>query len=282
MIIGTAPVSGHLPATWRPIIKEAIMNKLDIVSGLHDFFSDDMEFVDLAEKYGVQLIDVRKQRRKMDCATGAIRFKKTPVVDVLSTDGYAGKNIVILELMKEARKRNINTGYVATGQTMSMMGPDAHCVIDALIADFMSGELERLVLEADKKGRDILFVEGQGSLSHIAYGCETLMVMYGSWPDAIVLAHNPFLKKRQGFPDFDMPRPEDEIRKLECMFPQAKVVAVTINGYKKSEEEVRDAIDEITSETGLPCTDVYRFGAKKIMDAILDHLREKGKPIEKG
>src|SRR5215204_5960457 len=41
LLLGIAPPGGKIPASWRPIILEAITNrKMDVLSGLHDFISD--------------------------------------------------------------------------------------------------------------------------------------------------------------------------------------------------------------------------------------------------
>lgn len=44
LIIGVAPPGGQLPKEWREIIKNAIRNELDVVSGLHQFLNEDPEF----------------------------------------------------------------------------------------------------------------------------------------------------------------------------------------------------------------------------------------------
>ena len=60
LLIGTAPQCGKIPPDWRVIIAEAIVSGLDIVSGLHEFVSDDPEFASLAATHGVELIDHRR------------------------------------------------------------------------------------------------------------------------------------------------------------------------------------------------------------------------------
>ncbi len=55
LLIGIAPQGGRIPPSWRAIISDAIVHGLDIVSGLHEFVSDDPEFTALAATYGVEL-----------------------------------------------------------------------------------------------------------------------------------------------------------------------------------------------------------------------------------
>jgi len=280
LLIGIAPVGGALPTEWRVIIKNAISHKLDIISGLHYFLSDDSELRDLANNYGVNLLDVRKPPPdiKERIWTGMVRKIKVPIVTILSTDICAGKNVVTIELLREAEKRGFDPGFVATGQTMQMIGADAGANIDAIPGDFMVGQVEKMVLDVAKKPKDLIFVEGQGALSHPWVGHETLAVILGSWPDAVVLAHNPFLRTRYKFPEFGPPSPNDEIKKIVTIFPETRVIGIGVNGFKKNDEEIRRACEKIEAETGLPTTDVYRFGAEKLFDALIEYL----KTVKKG
>ncbi|MEM3506837.1 MAG: DUF1611 domain-containing protein [Candidatus Bathyarchaeia archaeon] len=281
LIIGIAPPGGELPTEWRETIKKAIINKLDIWSGLHHFFNDDPEFSSLAKKYRVKLIDVRKPPPDKKVLSGEILDVKVPVIAVLSTDAASGKNMAIMEMIKEAEARGLKPGFVATGQTTIMMGGDVGAVVDALPGDFMPGTVEKMVVEVSKMGKDFILVEGQGSLSHPAYGHESLSVLYGSQPDAVILVHDPFRKTRDGFPRFKVPSPLEEISLIEKVSPKSKVVGIAINGYKRSDKEVKEAIKKIEEETKLPATDVVRFGASKLLDAVLNYLSKVGYTIGK-
>src|SRR5437016_2579363 len=62
LIIGVATFGGYIPKEFRPVIREAIEHRLNVVAGLHEFLNDDPEFVKLAEAHGARLVDVRKPR----------------------------------------------------------------------------------------------------------------------------------------------------------------------------------------------------------------------------
>ena len=51
----------------------------------------------------------------------------------------------------------------------------------------------------------------------------------------------------------------------------AKVACVALNTSELSEEEARGAVAEAEEETGLPADDPVRFGAGKLLDAVLNH-----------
>ncbi|NEQ24061.1 MAG: DUF1611 domain-containing protein, partial [Microcoleus sp. SIO2G3] len=52
-------------------------------------------------------------------------------------------------------------------------------------------------------------------------------------------------------------------------FAEAKVAAIALNTHHLSTTEAKAAIEQAQAETGLPCTDVIRFGAEGILGAIV-------------
>ena len=285
LIIGIAPPGGSLPEEWKDIVKEAIKNRLDIISGLHYFFGNQPEFSKLADKHGVKLIDLRKPPKNLEVLMELVNIK-VPVVAILSTDAATGKNIVMMELAKEAEKRGLKVGAVATGQTMMLVRGDAGAAIDAIPGDFIPGTVAKMTADVAKMGKDFIIVEGQASLSHPAYGVETLAILYGSQPDAVIMVHDPFRGTRDGFPTMKVPSPKQEIRLIETLFPQTKVVGIAISyiyNYDglKSNEEIRAAIKQAEKETNLPATDVQRFGVENLFEAMAKRFQKVNKPLKR-
>ena len=64
LLIGIAPSGGKLPPAWRKILLEAIDRGMNLVSGLHDFLSNDPEIAAAAAKRGVEIHDVRKNNER--------------------------------------------------------------------------------------------------------------------------------------------------------------------------------------------------------------------------
>ncbi|MEW5760729.1 MAG: DUF1611 domain-containing protein, partial [Candidatus Thermoplasmatota archaeon] len=215
LIIGVAPAGGKLPKEWREDIKKAIKLKMDIISGLHDFLSDDKEFANLAKKNGVKIIDVRKPTDKFQISSN--RIPKVPVILTCGTDCAIGKRTVTIELYNEAIRRGIDAGFIATGQTGIMIGCDDGAVIDRIPGDFMSGAIEKMIERVEKKGKKIIFVEGQGAISHKVYGAVSLGILYGANPNCIVLAHEPGRKYRESFPEQRVYEPLEEIKLLNAL-----------------------------------------------------------------
>jgi uncharacterized NAD-dependent epimerase/dehydratase family protein len=50
----------------------------------------------------------------------------------------------------------------------------------------------------------------------------------------------------------------------------ARVACIALNSSKVSEQEARNAIAAAEEETGLPADDPVRFGAGKLLDAVLN------------
>ena len=59
-VVGLAPDGGQLPSRARKDLKDAIALGLNVDCGLHDYLSDDRELANLADRYGIQIRDIRK------------------------------------------------------------------------------------------------------------------------------------------------------------------------------------------------------------------------------
>lgn len=265
LIIGVAPPGGRLPDRWREDIINAIKNRMDIVSGLHDFLSDDPEFSELAKRYNVKIWDVRKPPKNLSIAKG-FKSEKT-VVLVLGTDSSVGKRTTALELVKSAEKKGMNPGFVATGQTGIMIGCDAGVAVDAVPSDFVSGAVEKMVMDVSKN-KEIVFVEGQGAISHPAYGSVALGILHGAKPDYAIMVHDPARKNMNIFPE-KISRLEDEIWLIEKL-GKTKVVGLSLNcGNVENWEET---VKEYEEKTGLPTVDVIKQNGDKLLKEIINRV----------
>lgn len=271
LVIGIAPIGGRLSPEYRQIVKEALRKGLDVWSGLHTFLSDDKELATLAVRGGASIHDLRRPPNDLRIWNGEVMQTKAARVAVMGTDCDVGKNVTTIELARQATELGFSVGVVATGQTMLMIGTDAGAVIDAIPADFAPGELERQILKLDRKGKEIIFTEGQAAILHPAYGQVSLAILYGSQPDAVCLAHDPFRRLRGGF-RVKMPALGDEIDAIESLCSTAKVVAVSIMGWNRDNAEIARAARIIERETGLPTSDSMK-DSRKLFKAILEHLK---------
>ncbi len=270
LLIGSSPIGGKMPEEWRDDIKLALLQGKIVISGLHDFLSEDEEFRKIAERTGAKIWDVRKPPENMRVADGSGRFANT--VLVAGTDCAVGKMITAIQLTIEAKKRGINAGFIATGQTGIMIGADAGVVIDRVPGDFMAGVTEDMVKKVSKE-KEIIFVEGQGSLSHPAYSGVTLAILHGSYPKKIIIAHDPKRVHHFGYQDFKIPPLKWHIEMYEKLAESVsggKVVGIAIDGENMSDDEMEKYKDEIENEFNLPAEDVFHNGANRLLNAVLE------------
>ncbi len=269
LAIGIAPPGGELPETWIAVLKEAIGNGLHIMSGLHRFLSDDPQLADLARRHNVILWDVRKPPKDLPIATCKADEVDPTVILTVGSDCRIGKMVTGIELADAAKKRGLDAEFCATGQN-GMMISGWGIAIDAVVSDFTAGAAERIVLEGAEKARDLLIVEGQGSLVHPGYSGVTLSLLHGSMPDAIIFCHQP---SRKIVARYTIPLPSlgELIRQYEMLarpIKPVKVIGLALNCFDLTEDQACEAIKAAERETGLPATDVIRFGADKLVDAI--------------
>ncbi|SEO28739.1 Uncharacterized conserved protein, NAD-dependent epimerase/dehydratase family [Halogranum amylolyticum] len=227
LVLGVAPAGGRLPESWIDDLETAMRSGCDVVSGLHTFLSEDERWTTLAADCGVRLFDVRKPPAGDDLrvADGRVDELDTPVVLTAGTDCAVGKRTTTFELYRAARRAGVDAGWVATGQIGVMVGADRGVVVDRVPADFAAGVVESLVCDV-AADRELVFVEGQGALSHRAYGGVSLALLQGSWPDAVVLVDDPTRERRDDFEQFAVPDVTSEAALVESL-SEATVAAVS-------------------------------------------------------
>jgi uncharacterized NAD-dependent epimerase/dehydratase family protein len=273
-VVGVATQGGRFPPAWRDLLQAAIEAGLDVESGLHEFISDDPELQVLARARGVELRDLRRPPAGLSVPTGANLEVDATIVLTVGSDCAIGKKTVAVELDLEARRRGLASVFVPTGQTgIAIAGWGI--AVDAVVSDFLAGAAEQLVVEGARRGGTLLFVEGQGSLVHPLYSGVTLGLVHGSTPHLFVLCHAAGATEIEGSPGHPIP-PLPELVELHerIALParKARVACIALNTAALDDEDARRAIGEVGDETGLPTDDPVRFGAHRLLDALLARL----------
>jgi uncharacterized NAD-dependent epimerase/dehydratase family protein len=270
-VVGVATQGGRFPPAWRELLKACIASGLDLESGLHEFVGDDPELKALAESHGVELCDLRRPPAELSVPTGENLELPARIALTVGSDCAIGKKTVALELDLEARSRGLPSVFVPTGQTgIAIAGWGI--AVDAVVSDFLAGAAEWLVVEGHRRGGELLFVEGQGSLSHPAYSGVTLGLIHGSAPHAFVLCHKAHATEIEGYPDHPIPSLNELIdlhERIALPLRPARVACIALNTVDLDEEAARVAIAEVREETGLATDDPVRFGAGPLLDAVL-------------
>ena len=272
-LVGVATQGGRFPPEWIELLRACIEHGLGVENGLHVFLADDPELRALAEKRGVELRDLRRPPANLSTATGENLGVDATIVLTVGSDCAIGKMTVSLELDLEARRRGVRSVFVPTGQTGIVIAGWG-IAVDAVVADFVAGAAERLVVEGRDRGGELLWVEGQGSLLHPVYSGVALGLYHGSVPHLLVLCHEPGRTEIEGAGGG--PHPIPPLRELVELHERlalparpARVAAVALNTHALGEEEARAAVAAAEEETGLPADDPVRFGAARLVDAVL-------------
>jgi len=144
-----------------------------------------------------------------------------------------------------------------------------------VIADFIAGATERLLVEGSRRGGKLLLVEGQGSIVHPAYSGVTLGLIHGAVPHAFVLCHQAGATEVEGYPGHPLPPLAELVALHEAIsLPRrrATVACLAINTRGLTDDEARSAVDGTEAATGLVADDPVRFGADRLLEAVLDSL----------
>ena len=272
-LVGVAVAGGRLPQEWHDVLREALEAGLDVESGMHEFLGEDPELAEVAARRGVEIRDLRRPPDDLSVPTGENLTHDASVVLTVGSDCAIGKKTVAIELDREARERGLRSVFVPTGQTGIMIAGWG-IAVDAVVSDFLAGAAERLVVEGARRG-DLLFVEGQGSLVHPQFSGVTLGLYHGSAPHALVLCHMARATEIEGCPGHVIPSLTELVElheRLALPARPAKVVALALNTARLAEDDARRALAEAEDEAGLPADDPVRFGAARVLDAVLARL----------
>src|SRR2546426_194564 len=269
LVVGVATHGGVLPPALRPPIVQALSLGINVDSGLHEILGDDPEFRAMAAKGGARIRDVRRTppREAMHAFTGGILEVAAVRLAVLGTDSGVGKRTTTVRLAQGLDAAGCRAVVVGTGQTSWMQGARYGLIMDSLVNDFVSGEIEHQVVRAFREERpDVIVVEGQGCLTHPAYpgGFE---ILAGARPDGVVLQHAPSRTHYDGFPDFPLAGPDREMEIIRLLGGKP-VVAIALNHEGMTPEEVREHAAALRARHGIPCCDPLLDGVGPIIEEL--------------
>ena len=276
-LVGVVTQGGRFPGDWQELLKSCVSYGFDLENGLHVRLRDIPGLTELAAEHGAELRDLREPPADLSTATGENLEVDATIVLTVGSDCAIGKMTATCELDLESRRRGLKSVFVPTGQTgVAIAGWGIS--VDAVVSDFLAGAAERLVVEGGKRG-DLLWVEGQGAILHPIYSGVTVGLMHGSAPHLYVLCHEVGRTVVEGDPTespiLSLSELVDLHERMSLKLRPAKVAAIALNTSTVSEDEAREAIAAAEEETGLPTDDPVRFGTERLLDAVLDHPRQR-------
>jgi uncharacterized NAD-dependent epimerase/dehydratase family protein len=274
LVIGLAPDGGRLPAEAREDVTAALGAGLNVDCGLHDFLTEDPEMMRLAARHRVRIRDVRKppDRKHLHFFNGKIEKVDCLKVALLGTDSAVGKRTTAWKLVHGLRDSGRSAEMVGTGQTAWMQGARYGIILDSLVNDFLSGEIEHAVYSAwEEQHPDVIVIEGQGSLMNPAYpgGYE---ILAAGRPDIVVLQHAPTRHEYDGFPGYALHPLAQQVEVIRVVSGKP-VVAVTVNHEGLDAAAVPAECAKIERELGIPAFDVLLGGTEGLVEVVAGHVK---------
>ncbi|MBT4921759.1 MAG: DUF1611 domain-containing protein [Rickettsiales bacterium] len=268
MVIAFANSGGFLIDDDIKMAVRALKSGLDVISGMHVRLQDYPEILEACRESGKTVYNIRFYDGKLTTDDGSKRSGKR--ILTVGTDCSVGKMFASLALNEELQKRNINSKFVATGQTGIILSGEG-IAIDAVISDFTAGAAA--ILSPNIAAEDFYVIEGQGSLYHPSFAGVSLGLLHGSQPDYLVICHDPFREKMR-HSDYDMPSIHDTIN-LNMMHASLTNKNVSVKGIILNLSQARDQSErekiknEFEDLYNLPVADIFNFKVDKIVDNIL-------------
>lgn len=275
-LVGISSRGGKLPEGVRGEIIQAIRNGLTVVCGLHSFLNDDPEFQREAEKAQVELIDIRKPRptKELRFWTGEIYSVKTPRIALLGMDCVIGKRTTGTLLLELFRRNNIKAEMIYTGQTGWMQGFKHGFIFDATVNDFISGEIERVIIECERESSpDLILIEGQSSLRNPSGPCGSEFLKSGN-VKGVILQHAPGRKYFDAveFPEGLIPSVEEEIELIRMY--DAETLGVTLKEEEWDDARMAAYQKDLSGKLPIPVMRPFKEGVASLLPTIRKFIEE--------
>lgn len=268
LVLGIAGAGGRLGSDLVADAALALEAGMNVAAGLHQRLRDEPWLVKLARDRDLQLFDVREPPG--DLAVGNGYYRPGRRLLTVGTDCSVGKMYASLALVAGLRERGISADFRATGQT-GILVAGGGVPVDAVVADFISGAIERLAPARHDEGWDV--IEGQGSLFHPSFAGVSLGLLHGAQPEAIVLCHRPGREHMRGLPGRELPDLgeclERNLEAARLTSPAVRAVGICLNTSGLARDEARRLCDLTADSLGLPCTDPVAFGVAPLIDELL-------------
>lgn len=274
-ITGIAVHGGLISEALRVELLSALRNGISVINSLHQFLTDDIEAVRLAEESGLELIDVRKAKPKSELHfwSGEISEVACPIIAVFGTDCALGKRTTAQWIVRQARQEGLNAHMIYTGQTGYLQGSPYGFIFDCTPNDFVSGEMEAAILKCWRAEKPQLIVlEGQSSLRNPSGPCGAEFILSGR-AKSIILQHAPHRQFFEGYEElgYQLPSAREEIDLIKMY--GAEVLAIAMNTEGLPPEKIDEEKKKLQLETGLPVIATREEGCAKIVEILKEKVQ---------
>lgn len=274
-IVGVATMGGVLPHDLVEALKNVLANGISVVNGLHYHLADQPEMVELANKYGAKLIDVRKPKPFKDLKfwSEEVFEVKCPIIAVLGMDCAVGKRTSALLLKQACEKAGLKAEMIYTGQTGWMQGAKYGFIFDSTPNDFVCGEMSHAIISAYKnENPDLIFLEGQSSLRNPSGPCGAEFLLSGN-AKKVILIHEPNRKYFDYRPEWgQIPSVESEIKLINCY--GSEVIALMLNTSGLTIKEANSAKELYAKELGIPVILPLEEGVETLVPTFINLIKK--------
>ena len=275
ILIGIAPQGGRMPTEWRALAGRGARSRLRSLERSPHL----SRRRSTARGEGARPADGRSwisAARRPTCRSPRgwrrrwIRWWSSRS----GTDCNVGKMTAQLQITRQLNERGVRTRFVATGQT-GIMIEGWGIAVDAVVADFIAGAAERLVLEGSQGCRHR---PGGRAGEHQPSGLlrrdprpAPRLVPRCADPLSPVRAGSTSATtaRRRGSASRRSPTTSGCTRASAAAVHPTKVIAISLNTYDMTDTEARRACEAAARETGLPATDPVRFDPTPLVEAVV-------------
>lgn len=257
-VMGIATPGGYLPPSIVADLATALRAGLDVVSGLHEPVMTIPVLDAAARETNANIIELRRPRPTSELRSwsGEIHTVRALRLAVLGTDSAIGKRTTATVLCEALERSGIPAELIYTGQTGYLQGFAHHgLVLDATINDFVSGELERAIVECDRmRSPEVIVIEGQSGLRSPAGPGGPVLIRSGA-VHGVVLQHKPSRTYFFGLEGNERYRIGPVATDVELVRAYGtSPIAVTVNAEGLSATEAEAYVGQTEAELGIPVT----------------------------
>lgn len=266
-VVGVASPGGRLPPQLRAPLRDAAAAGIGIVSGLHEFVGDDPEIAAAAAASGSRILDLRRPRPSLDyrfCSGEALALR-VPRIAILGTDCAVGKRTTARLLRDACRGAGIATELVTTGQTGWLQDGRYGFILDATPNDFVSGELERVVVACARDASpDLILISGQSGLRNPSGPCGSELIL-SAGARGVILQHAPGRRFYKDLLGKQVPIPHPAVDLELIRLHGARPLAVAINEEHLTESTAEAERARLEHELGVPVVRPLRGGVDALV-----------------
>jgi len=252
-VVGVATHGGKLTEELRGLLVEGAGRGLSVVNGLHEYAADDPAIAEAARRSGADIIDLRKPppKHELHFWSGAIRSVRAPRIAVIGTDCALGKRTTTRFLVQALNRAGTRAEMIYTGQTGWMQGARYGFVLDSVVNDFVSGELEHALVSCDRETNpEVMVIEGQSALRNPSGPCGSEFLLSGE-ARGVVLQHAPGRTFYEGYEELGLRIPPIEEEMELVRLYGARTLALTLHGEGMSAQALARTQRALEDRLGL-------------------------------